>query len=57
MHIPHKANVEQVFSTAGRLADTHTDPQHLARLVLIASYKKIYKPECKKLLSLYLSEV
>ena len=53
VHIPHEANGEQVFSTAGRLADVHTDPQHLARLVMIARNKKIYKPDDKKLLSCY----
>lgn len=53
VHIPHEANVEQVFSTAGRLADTHTNPRHLARLVMIARNKKIYMPKVKKLLSKY----
>ena len=52
-HNSIEANVEQVFSTAGRLADTHTNPQHLARLVMIARNKKIYMPEVKKLLSKY----
>ena len=53
VHIPHEANVEQVFSTAGRLASAHTDPRHLARMVMIARNKKIYKPESKNLLSKY----
>ena len=36
-----------------RLADTHRDPRHLARLVMIARNKKVYKPDCKVLLSKY----
>ena len=53
VHIPHEANVEQVFSTAGRLASAHTDPRHLARMVMIARNKKIYKPESRNILSKY----
>ena len=53
VHIPHEANAEQVFSTAGRLASAHTDPRHLARMVMIARNKKIYKPESKNILSKY----
>ena len=53
VHIPHEANVEQVFSTSGILSSPHMDPRHLARLTMIARNKKVYKPECKKLLSRY----
>ena len=52
-HIPHEANVEQVFSLAGRLADVHRDPSHLSRMVMIARNKSVFKPEVKKLLSRY----
>ena len=52
-HIPHEANVEQVFSLAGRLADVHRDPSHLARLVMIARNKRVFKPKYKDLLSRY----
>ena len=53
VHIPHEANVEQVFSSAGILADSHMDPHHLSRLVMINRNKKIYTPEMTKLLSKY----
>ena len=53
VHIPHEANVEQVFSTAGRLSDAHQDPHHLATLTSIARNKKVYKPEAKKIFSRY----
>ena len=32
---------------------SHSDPRHLARMVMIACNKKIYKPESKNLLSKY----
>ena len=44
------------FSLAGRLADVHTDPSHLARLVMIARNKKVFKPHFKTLLSLYMQK-
>eukprot|EP00966_Prymnesium_polylepis_P086516 2002415-Prymnesium_polylepis.1 len=53
VHIPHEANVEQVFSTSGILSSPHKDPRHLARLTMIARNKKIYKPAVQKLLSRY----
>ena len=53
VHIPHEANVEQVFSTAGRLSDTHQDPRHLATLTSIARNRSVYQPDDKKLFSRY----
>ena len=53
VHIPHEANVEQVFSTAGLLSNVLLDPGFLADLVMISRNKKVYKPEVKKLLSKY----
>ena len=53
VHIPHEANVEQVFSTAGRLSDAYQDPHHLARLTSIARNKKVYKPPAKEVFSRY----
>ena len=53
VHIPHEANVEQVFSTSGILSSPHMDPRHLARLTMIARNKKIYKPPVQKILSRY----
>ena len=53
VHIPHEANVEQVFSTAGLLSNALLDPGFLADLVMISRNKKVYKPEVKKLLSKY----
>ena len=53
VHIPHEANVEQVFSTAGLLSNALLDPGFLADLVMISRNKKVCKPEVKKLLSKY----
>ena len=53
VHIPHEANVEQVFSTSGILSTAHTDPHHLARLTMIARNMSTYKPPVAKLLSCY----
>ena len=30
-HLPHEANVEQIFSRAGLLADPNLEPAHLVR--------------------------
>ena len=53
VHIPHEANVEQVFSTSGILSSAHTDPHHLARLTMIARNMSVYKPPVAKLLPRY----
>ena len=34
-HLPHEANVEQVFSRAGNLSDPNMDPEFLAHLVMV----------------------
>ena len=48
-HLPHEANVEQVFSRAKRLADpnTHMTSQHLALFVMVGMNKNNYKPPLK----------
>ena len=38
-HIPHEANVEQLFSRAGNLADPNMDPSLLATLTMIGVNK------------------
>jgi hypothetical protein len=43
-HLPHEANVEQVFSRAGNLSDPNMDPEFLAHLVMVLVNKKAFKP-------------
>ena len=43
-HIPHEANVEQIFSRAGLLSDPNLDPIHLSTFVKIGINKKSFKP-------------
>ena len=43
-HLPHEANVEQIFSRAGLLSDPNLDPAYLAILVKVAFNKKAFKP-------------
>ena len=43
-HLPHEANVEQIFSRAGLLTDPNMDPANLMRLVKIGVNKAVYKP-------------
>ena len=43
-HIPHEANVEQIFSRAGLLANARLDPSYLALMVRVGFNKKSYKP-------------
>ena len=43
-HLAHEANVEQVFSRAGNLADPNMDPEFLAHLVMCAVNKKAFMP-------------
>ena len=54
-HLPHEANVEQVFSRAGRLADPNTDmtSQHLALFVMVGMNKNNYKPPLKDIKEMY----
>ena len=43
-HLPHEANVEQIFSRAGNLSDPNMDPEFLAHLVMVLVNKKAFKP-------------
>ena len=43
-HLHHEANVEQIFSLAGRLSDPNLDPHRLPTLVRIHFNKK--RPSC-----------
>ena len=43
-HLPREANVEQIFSRAGLLADPNLNPAHLAVLVRIGFNKKAFEP-------------
>ena len=43
-HLPHEANVEQVFSRAGNLSDPNMDPEYLASLTIIAVNQKAFWP-------------
>jgi hypothetical protein len=44
-HLSHEANVEQVFSRAGLLADPHLLPSHLSTLVMVGFNKNAFKPQ------------
>ncbi len=44
-HLSHEANVEQVFSRAGLLADPNLLPAHLSTLVMVAFNKNAFKPQ------------
>ena len=43
-HLPHQANVEQVFSRAGLLSDPNLLPANLATLVKVGFNKAAFKP-------------
>ena len=43
-HLHHEANVEQIFSLAGRLSDPNLDPHRLPTLVRIHFNKKAFMP-------------
>ena len=47
-HLPHEANVEQVFSRAGNLADPNLDDGYLGVLTSVAINMKVYKPALTK---------
>ena len=44
-HLPHEANVEQVFSRAGLLADPNLLQSHLSTLVMVGFNKNAFKPQ------------
>ena len=52
-HLAHEANVEQVFSCAGNLADPNMDPEFLAHLVMCAVNKKAFLPKLKDIKDKY----
>eukprot|EP00966_Prymnesium_polylepis_P140190 3238358-Prymnesium_polylepis.1 len=53
-HLPHEANVEQIFSLGGRLSDPNMNPAYLATLVFIDSIEKMYMPPIKDIWQRYL---
>lgn len=54
VHLPQEANVEEVFSTAGMLADPNLYVTHLSRLVMITRNKKAFKPNWGAILKKYM---
>jgi hypothetical protein len=48
-----EANVEQVFSRAGNLADPNMDPESLAHLVMSAVNKKAFMPCIQAIKDMY----
>ena len=54
-HLPHEANVEQVFSRAGLLSDPNLDPIHLSTFVKIGINKKSFKPAPSTIKEMYYS--
>ena len=52
-HLPHEANVEQLFSRAGLLTDPNMDPQFLAKLTSIAMNKAAYEPSTSEIKAKY----
>ena len=52
-HIPHEANIEQIFSRSGNLSDPNMDPHFLALLTKIGKNKAAYKPSHKEILAKY----
>jgi hypothetical protein len=44
-HQSHEANVEQVFSRAGLLADPNLLPSHLSTLVMVGFNKNTFEPQ------------
>jgi hypothetical protein len=52
-HLPHEANVEQLFSRSGNLSDPNIDPDFLATLTSISANKKVYKPTVSEIKDMY----
>ena len=52
-HLPHEANVEQIFSRAGLLADPNLDPAHLVMLVKIGFNKAACNPSVAVIMDKY----
>ena len=55
-HLPHEANVEQVFSRAGRLSDPNMNPHYLGMLVMVGMNKQNFKPPVQAIKELYYSK-
>ena len=55
-HLPHEANVEQVFSRAGRMSDPNLDPGYLGTLVMVGMNKKNYSPPLSAIKERYYSK-
>mmetsp|Transcript_22988 Transcript_22988/g.62962 ORF Transcript_22988/g.62962 Transcript_22988/m.62962 type:complete len:160 (-) Transcript_22988:64-543(-) len=53
-HLSHEANVEQIFSLAGRLADPNMLPENLTRFTRVHFNGKAYKPPCDAILVRYM---
>lgn len=52
-HLPHEANVEQIFSRAGLLSDPNLDPDHLVTLTKIGFNKFACNPSVKAIKDKY----
>jgi hypothetical protein len=52
-HLPHEANVEQLFSRSGNLSDPNMDPEFLAALTSIGVNKKVYKPTVSEIKDMF----
>ena len=55
-HLPHEANVEQVFSRAGRISNPNMTPAYLGTLVMVGMNKKNYSPPLNAIKELYYSK-
>jgi hypothetical protein len=53
VHLPHEANVEQIFSRAGGLTDPNIDQDYLATLVVVGCNKSAFKPSCDAIKAKY----
>ncbi|KAL1512023.1 hypothetical protein AB1Y20_005298 [Prymnesium parvum] len=52
-HLHHEANVEQIFSLAGRISDPSLDPEHLQRMVQVNFNRKFHMPTIEKIRAKY----
>jgi hypothetical protein len=56
-HLSHEANVEQVFSRAGLLADPNLLPSHLSTIVMVGFNKNAFKPQITVITKLPYTEI
>jgi hypothetical protein len=54
-HLAHEANVEQIFSLAGKLADPNLKVENLGILTRIHFNKKAFTPKPDDILAAYLA--